>query len=446
MPQPAIRLVVLNFNGGDHVLRCVEHLEALRWPQDRLDLVVVDNASTDGSVERIEAGHPRVRVIRSATNTGFPANNLGLRDLAGIDFVGLVNPDAFVEPDYLAPLVRALEADDRIGAACPKILLAPRFTDLEASMTARRVPGDERDLGVRWSGVRVDGVDVDRTAVFGPGFWNPETGGGSEPAFRWSAGECCLRVPLPEGGDPTARVEVRLTAPHPTEVVVRTGVAEERWAVGTSPEWFAIDAGGPTYDVVNNVGSRLVEGGWGADRGFLEPDRGQYDEPEEVFAWCGGAVLFRPAYLDDAGLFDERFFLYYEDTDLSWRGRSRGWRYVYEPASVVRHIHAASTVEGSATFNHYVERNRLLMLAKNAPPRYAARAIGRYVLSTASYARRDVVRPLLGAHRPSLRLVRARVRSFLSFTRLLPSVVAERRRAGRQPIHPEQVLGWEEPQ
>ena len=92
-----------------------------------------------------------------------------------------------------------------------------------------------------------------------------------------------------------------------------------------------------------------------------------------MFAWCGGSVLLRPAYLADVGLFDDDFFLYYEDTDLSWRGRSRGWRYRYVPEARARHVHAASTGEGSPVFQHYVERNRLLMLVKNAPPRLACR-------------------------------------------------------------------------
>ena len=173
--------------------------------------------------------------------------------------------------------------------------------------------------------------------------------------------------------------------------------------VGTSPTW--IDIRSPERRSTSSTTSARssIEGGYGADRGFLEPDEGQYDAPAEVFAWCGGSVLLRPAYLADVGLFDERFFLYYEDTDLSWRGRSRGWRYRYVPDAVVRHVHAASTGEGSPVFQHYVERNRLLMLVKNAPPRPGRHAVWRYLLVTLSYARRDIVRPVLRLHRPERR-------------------------------------------
>src|SRR4029079_1900891 len=105
--------------------------------------------------------------------------------------------------------------------------------------------------------------------------------------------------------------------------------------------WVEVALQGPPVDVINNVGSALYPHAFGGDRGFLEADGGQYDEPADVFAWCGGAVLLRRAYLDDVGLFDERLFLYYEDTDLSWRGRLRGWGYRSGPSSVVRHRHAA---------------------------------------------------------------------------------------------------------
>jgi GT2 family glycosyltransferase len=439
MPRPVVRLVVLNYNGGAHLERCVAHLEALDWPEDRLDLVVVDNASTDGSVDGLEQSHPRVRVQRLGTNTGFPANNVALRDLEGIDHVGLINNDAFVTPGYLHDLVAALEADPTVGAACPKILLAPRFRDVEIRAEARTVEGDPRPLAVRLSGVRAGEVDLDRDVVPGPGFWDAERGPADEPTFRWTAARATLRVPDTAGGE----VALRLAADVPTTVEVRSGGTTTTVEVGTTPTWSTVPVAGEPYDVVNNAGSRLVRGGWGGDRGFLERDEGQFDEPREVFAWCGAGVLFSPRYLADAGLFDERFFMYYEDTDLSWRGRTRGWRYQYVPTSVLRHVHAATSVEGSSMFNHYVERNRLVMLAKNAPPRYATRAAARFVLSTASYARRDVVRPLLRGHRPRPSIVRARIGSFAGFLRLLPAAVRFRRAAPPPVVHPDAVLGWE---
>jgi GT2 family glycosyltransferase len=447
---PTVRLVVLNYNGGRFVLRCIDHLLALDWPSDRLQVVVVDNASTDGSDGEIERRFPEVRLIRSSENTGFPANNLALRDLDGVDFAGLINNDAFADPGYLQPLVAALEADPGLGAACPRILLAPRFVDLRIASPGYQPPGDGRILGVRLSGVRVASEDADRAAVYADGFWAPERGGPGEPSFRWTGTDALLRVPSGDGADPSApapaAVEVRLAAAIPADVLLDGGAGAVSVAVGTEPSWFTVALAGEPYDVVNNAGSELVEGGWGRDRGFLEPDRGQFDEARDVFAWCGAGVLFPTSYLREVGLFDERFFMYYEDTDLSWRGRARGWRYRYVPDAVLRHMHAATSVEGSAMFNHFVERNRLVMLAKNAPAGFAARAAGRFLLSTASYARRDVVRPVLRGHRPQVALVRSRLRSFLAFVSMAPALRADRRRnVAEATVHDEAVLGWAAP-
>ena len=77
-------------------------------------------------------------------------------------------------------------------------------------------------------------------------------------------------------------------------------------------------------------------------------------------------------------MFDDDFFLYYEDTDLSWRLRSLGWRIRYQPAAVARHIHSASSVEWSPLFVFHTDRNRLLMLTKNARAGLAAREVLRY--------------------------------------------------------------------
>jgi GT2 family glycosyltransferase len=77
------------------------------------------------------------------------------------------------------------------------------------------------------------------------------------------------------------------------------------------------------------------------DRGSEEPDRGQYDRTEFVFGASGAALMVRAAALDDLALegelFDEDFFTYHEDTDLSWRANRLGWRVLYVPAARALH-------------------------------------------------------------------------------------------------------------
>jgi GT2 family glycosyltransferase len=438
---PRVRLVVLNYNGGDLVVRCVEHLENLDWPQDRLEIVVVDNASADGS-DQVLAERPRVRLIRSPRNLGFPANNLGLRDLDGVDYVGLVNNDAFATPGYLRPLVGALDSDPRVGAACPKIVLAPQFVDLRVHSPTHRPQGDDRDVGVRISDVRVDGIAQWRHTLFGDGFFPPERGPADEPEFRWTTGNALVRVPVgPER--PGRSCQVRVASDRELVVKLDGGADSREEVVHPVPTWIEVPLGREPYDVINNVGSDLVNGSWSGDRGFLEADVGQYDVAEDVFAWCGAGVLFRPGYLGDVGLFDERFFMYYEDTDMAWRGLARGWRYRYVPDAVLRHVHAATSVEGSPLFHHYVERNRLVMLTKNAPWRLAASASARFLLSTASYARRDIVRPVLHRRRPQSGLVGARLRSFMAYLRMIPALQSDRRRLRhRQLVLDEDIIRW----
>lgn len=442
---PRVRAVVLNWNGGRLVGEAVDALLASDWPAGRLEVVVVDNASTDGSDVAL-AGRRGVEVRRSPTNAGFPANNLALRDLDGVDYVALVNNDAFVDPAWLAPLVEALEADERLGAACPKLVFAPRFIEVGVRAPVVTAPGDPRELSVRLSGVEVDGLDRWRHTWFGPGCHGPEAGGRAEPHFRWLAGEATVGLPLLDGTRAPCPARLRLAADRPV-------VAELRWPgggraveVGPGPRWFSVEAAGPAFDVVQNAGSLLLEGGYGADRGFLQRDDGRFDEPVDVWAWCGGGVLLRPAYLADVGLFDERFFLYYEDTDLAWRGRARGWAYRYVPRSVIRHLHATSAGEGSATFDHYVERNRLVMLTKNAPRPLVRQALGAYLVAIAGLARADLARAVRSRRPPHFVGPRRRLGSLVGYLGQLPHSLAERRRLrARRTVPDDELLAWAAP-
>ena len=123
--NPLVRVVVLNHNGGDITIDCLRSVLATRWPAPRLQVVLVDNASSDAVVARVRAELPVVRIIESERNLGFAGGcNLGMRDLKGADYVALVNNDALVDPGWLTPLVDALERDPGLGAACPKVVFA----------------------------------------------------------------------------------------------------------------------------------------------------------------------------------------------------------------------------------------------------------------------------------------------------------------------------------
>ena len=439
-------MVVVNHNGGDLTLSCLDSLQRSHWPSGSLELVMVENGSSDGVAARVKAELPAVRVIDAGGNLGFGGGcNLALADLDGVDYVALVNNDAQVDPGWLAPLVEALDADPSVGAANPKILFSDRFLDVHlSSATAARGMGDRRPLGVRVSGATVDGEDAWARLQLVSGFWGLEHGVDGEGVFEWTNGDAHLRVPAGRHGGRT-ECRLRLAADEDRTVRVRSGGMETELQVTRRPSWHPVPMDGEPFDVLNNVGSVVLADGHGADRGYFERDEGQFDEVEEVFAWCGAAVLLSPEYLRRVGLFEERFFLYYEDFDLSWRGRAQGWRYLYVPGSVVRHVHSASSVEGSRLFQHYDERNRLLTLTRNAPPALALREAGRHVLITGSYARRDVVMPLVQRRPASVETVRRRMRAYAGFVRMLPEALAGRRRLTAQGrLADEELARWME--
>ena len=130
---------------------------------------------------------------------------------------------------------------------------------------------------------------------------------------------------------------------------------------------------------INNAGGALTAWGSGYDRGYGQPDDEQYARSVDVAAFCGAAAAVRTAEARRVGGFPAEFFLYYEDTDLSWRLGRAGGRIRYVPEAVVRHRHSATSDQASAAFAFYNQRNQLLMLLRNAPWPTIARALGRYL-------------------------------------------------------------------
>lgn len=133
-------IVIVNWNTRDLLRECLRSVAASD-PSVRLHIIVVDNASTDGSAAMVRAEFPTVELIESAINGGFSyANNLGLRRLGfgsvGVSesdlphYVLLLNPDTVVPPDAFRLLIDYMDAHPEVGVAGPKLVMADGTLDL----------------------------------------------------------------------------------------------------------------------------------------------------------------------------------------------------------------------------------------------------------------------------------------------------------------------------
>jgi GT2 family glycosyltransferase len=231
-------IIIVNYNGRAHIDRCLRSLE--EGGRYGYEVIVVDNASDDGSAEHVAGSYPHVRLIRNESNRGFGAgNNAGAR-LARGKYFAFLNPDTEVQPGWLEALMVALEHNPKAGLATALVLLM---------------------------------ADPDRVNACGNDM-------------------------------------------HLTGLTLCRGMGARRDA---------------------------------------------FCAPAAVGAASGAAFAMRRDLFEALGGFDESFFLYVEDSDLSLRARLAGHRLLCVPEAVVYHDYRLQFGPQKA---YYQERNRLLMLLK----------------------------------------------------------------------------------
>lgn len=235
-------VLVSCYNGMQYIDDCLNSVLASDATSFQRHIVVVDDASTDGSADHIRQQFPQVDCVRLATNRGFAgANNAGYEHIKqncpNAKYLFLLNMDTVADTAFLSAMVEHMDQNENVAAAQSKLLL------------------------------------------------------------------------------------------HDSKRI-------------------------------NTAGNRSHYLGFGFMTGFNEEDTGQYEARPIDFA-SGAAMTVRMSAIEKCGLFDESFFMYLEDADLSWKLRSLGHKVTFVPDSIVEHKY-----EASAPTKYYfqLERNRWILL------------------------------------------------------------------------------------
>lgn len=159
---------------------------------------------------------------------------------------------------------------------------------------------------------------------------------------------------------------------------------------------------------------------WGLPfpRGRGEPISQKYDKATMIFGASGGASLYKSEMLKQIGLFDEAFFAYYEDVDISFRAQLAGWKVVYVPDAICYHAIGATSSKIKDFTTYQTMKNLPMLFWKNVPRTLLPVMLPRFYIAYNSFYVSALGRGQLW---PALR-------GELAFTRHLPHVLAERRR------------------
>lgn len=260
---PRVAVVIPSWNSKEDLPACLDSLLQQTIP---CEIVVVENGSTDGSLEFLQSHYPEITVLPQKKNLGFDGGvNVGIRYALKHKFpyVALLNNDAVAHKEWLKYLVETLDKNQSAGIATCKLM----------------------------------GIDKKH-----------------------------------------------------------------------------LDSTGDIYTT------------WGLayPRGRGEPVSNTYDKNVDIFGASGGASVYRSVTLEEIGLFDEKFFAYYEDVDISFRAQLAGWKVMFEPQSIVYHQIGATSgrIKGFTTYQ--TMKNLPMLFWKNVPRKHILHMLPRFSVAYCS--------------------------------------------------------------
>ncbi len=258
---------MIDFNGKNDTLSCLDSLDKLVVKDFELHVVVVDNASKEKFETDRQYRNFKLQIVRSEENLGFSGGqNLGIKTALknDADYVLVLNNDVTLDENLIARLLQTFQKHDDCGIVSPKIYFAKGYE-------FHKDRYKEHELG---------------------------------------------------------------------KVI---------WFAGGQVDWRNMIA---------------------YHRGVDEVDKGQFGKEVRTSFASGCCMLIKKEVFTKVGLFDDRYFLYYEDNDLSQRAKRKGLEIYFEPKALMWHLNAGSAGgSGSTLQDYYITRNRLLFGFMYAPLR-----------------------------------------------------------------------------
>lgn len=393
MPRvPTVSIIIVNYNGRQILGECLQSVFAITFPKQSFEVILVDNNSADDSVAFVARNFPAVKIIRCDQNLGFAGgNSLGYKAAIG-KYIVLLNSDTKVDKHWLDELVKAAQPSS-VGAVNSKLYFWMPF--LELTIKSSVIERSEITGGTNFSplGVLLEDVICDQTNLnnliwYGSGFYEKIQG---EITLRWTRDQAKILLPFAEGqGNNVYKLTAHgypVDKPVKADFAVSIGTQEilkdsilshqvKEYMINISPKV----AKHHYIWLVQNAGNIVLSDGSGKDRGcvvlkrkgesleFYEKDSEWFNHPTKLIAFCGASCLIKRSVIESVGFLDEKYFMYYEDLDLSLRIWTAGWDIVYAPSSLVYHRHRATTKNQQPdAMLYHLEKNYMAFLGTFFP-------------------------------------------------------------------------------
>ena len=380
-----LEVYILNYNGKRFLSDCLESLTLLEVDEHTINVNVVDNGSCDDSKDFVNSKFPQFNFIDLKSNYGFSGgNNRGVhtrrKELKqkGIvpDFHVFLNNDTIVDKNWAVNALNAFKkyegTQHRVGIVGSKSVFFDKFFVFDLIIEPGFSPADYGSADTRNLGIMLEGglngeniyTDFKRSKII--------NGYSEENNCRWISPKTRFYVAVKDKNE-SISINMKLVNGHiakieqtfkivdvATKKIFKTGkiTAEAPFVLNLSvlPSNFV--------DVIQNAGTFVKENWQAGDRGFLEVDEGQYENQYFADSICGVSLFIKDSLFTKLGGYDENYFAYFEDTDLSLRARIEGYKCVYTPDSKIRHIHCGSGGEYSEYFNINVAYSHLIFSSK----------------------------------------------------------------------------------